>query len=353
MPSRTTGTIAATGADYAVSISTDKPDTSLFIGLSGTFAGMSIKVEGQDVDGNWYPVAVVNAGTRIISPGGTAITLTDDVEVAYYADLGAFTAIRVYATARTSGTLNVRLVSDNWGGGDVIVSQYTTATANALGVPAVLTGASATALVVGPNGTTNPSFKVVTNTASAATGLAVTAAAAAGGLAVAVLSSGDNEALTIDAKGSGTITLNGTGTGNVVLGRAATGVSLAVTGALTSSGPTGGGIGYAMGAGGAVTQETDRSTGVEINKLTGAITTDDTSLAAGAQATFTVTNSTVAVGDTVILSCRSGQTAATSVAFVSAVAAGSFDITLANLSGDTADTGAMIINFAVIKAVGA
>lgn len=132
----------------------------------------------------------------------------------------------------------------------------------------------------------------------------------------------------------------------------ATGTSLAVSGLLTSSSATAG-IGYATGAGGTVTQITNRSTGVTLNKLAGAITTDATSLAAGAEATFTVTNSTVAIGDVIVLSARSGQTAGTSVPIVTAVAAGSFDITLTNLHASTADTGAMVINFAVIKSVSA
>ena len=121
---------------------------------------------------------------------------------------------------------------------------------------------------------------------------------------------------------------------------------------IKSSSPSAG-VGYATGAGGAVTQITNRSTGVTLSKLTGAITTDATSLAAGAEATFTVTNTTVAVGDVVVVSARSGQTAATSIPVVTAVAAGSFDITLTNLNASTADTGAMIINFAVIKSVSA
>lgn len=112
------------------------------------------------------------------------------------------------------------------------------------------------------------------------------------------------------------------------------------------------GIGYGTGAGGAVTQATNRSTGVTVNKSSGAITTDTTSLAAGAEATFTVTNSAVAIGDVVALSSRSGA-AATTVAYVSAVAAGSFDITISNLHASTAETGAIIINFAVVKAVSA
>lgn len=133
---------------------------------------------------------------------------------------------------------------------------------------------------------------------------------------------------------------------------AATGTSLAATGAITSSSASAG-VGYATGAGSTVTQITSRTTGVTVNAISGAITTDSTSLAAGAEAAFTVTNSSVAVGDVIVLSSRSGETAGTSVPIVSTVAAGSFEITLTNLHATTADTGAMIINFAVIKAVSA
>lgn len=125
------------------------------------------------------------------------------------------------------------------------------------------------------------------------------------------------------------------------------------SGGLTSTSATAG-IGYATGAGGAVSQATDRTTGVTLNKVTGAITTQATSLAAGAEVTFTVTNSTVAVGDTVIASVRSGPTSGVNTfVTVTTVAAGSFNLTLNNPHASTADTGAAIINFAVIKAVGA
>jgi hypothetical protein len=106
-----------------------------------------------------------------------------------------------------------------------------------------------------------------------------------------------------------------------------------------------------QGVGGVVTQATNRSTGVTLNTISGALTTNNASLAAAASATFTVTNSTVAVTDTVVLSIRSGQTNKETRALVSAVAAGSFDITVQNNNGSTAETGAIIINFIVIKAV--
>lgn len=133
---------------------------------------------------------------------------------------------------------------------------------------------------------------------------------------------------------------------------------VALSGAATSSSSiksssASAGIGYATGSGCAVVQITSRATGVTCTGVSGAITTDTTSLAAGAEAEFTVTDTSVAVGDAVIVSLRSGATASTSIALVSAVAAGSFKITLTNLNASTADTGAAIINFAVIKAVSA
>lgn len=115
------------------------------------------------------------------------------------------------------------------------------------------------------------------------------------------------------------------------------------------------GIGYGTGAGGAVTQATNRTTGVAINTVTGAITTNNASLGAETAAEFTVTNTSVAVTDTVVLSIRSGTDGGNTDVFVSTVAAGSFKIKVANnnAAAGTAETGAILINFAVIKAVSA
>ena len=127
---------------------------------------------------------------------------------------------------------------------------------------------------------------------------------------------------------------------------AATGTSLAVTGAVTSSGTAG--VGYATGAGGAVTQLTSRTTGVTLNKTTGAITMFS---AAGTTtaATFTVTNSTVAATDVIILNQKSGTDLYDLM--VTAVAAGSFNLTFRTTGGTTTET--PVFNFAVIKAVAA
>lgn len=121
--------------------------------------------------------------------------------------------------------------------------------------------------------------------------------------------------------------------------------------AIKSSSPTAG-IGYATGAGGAVTQATDRSTGVTLNTVSGAITMNAASLAAGAEASFTVTNSAVAATDVVVVCLKTVGTG-TPMVFVDTVAAGSFRITITNLHAATADTTADVINFVVIKGVAA
>lgn len=125
---------------------------------------------------------------------------------------------------------------------------------------------------------------------------------------------------------------------------AATGTSLTASGVIASTGTAG--VGYATGAGGAVTQITSRTTGVTLNKTAGAITLFS---AAGTTtaATFTVTNSTVVATDVIILNQKSGTDLYDLM--VTAVAAGSFNITFRTTGGTTTET--PVFNFAVIKAV--
>lgn len=126
------------------------------------------------------------------------------------------------------------------------------------------------------------------------------------------------------------------------------------TGALRSTSPSSG-IGYGTGAGCAVTQATNRTTGVTCTGLSGAITTNNASLAAEAAASFTVTNTSVAIGDVVLVSQRSGAVGVMTQVEVIAVAAGSFNLAVmnGNVAAGTAETGAIVINFVVIKAVSA
>ena len=145
-----------------------------------------------------------------------------------------------------------------------------------------------------------------------------------------------------------------TGTGSLVFATSptlvtpdigvATGTSLTATGTIVSTGTAG--VGYGAGAGGTVTQGTSRTTGVTINKTSGAITLFSAAGSATA-ATFTVTNSTVAATDVIILNQKSGTDLYDLK--VTAVAAGSFNITFNTTGGTTTEQ--PVFNFAVIKAV--
>ena len=123
----------------------------------------------------------------------------------------------------------------------------------------------------------------------------------------------------------------------------------------TTKGGVAAGIGYAVGDGGAVTQATNRTTGVTLSTLTGAITTSNASLAAEATADFVVTNTKVAIGDVVVVSMRSGSNGGGTIVSVAVVAAGSFTIRVhnGNVAAGTAETGAIIINFVVLKGANA
>lgn len=114
------------------------------------------------------------------------------------------------------------------------------------------------------------------------------------------------------------------------------------------------GLGFTTGAGGAVTQATSITTGVTLSKMCGTITTVSSTLAAGADATFTVTNTDVAATDTVVACIKSygGTADGIPVVNVTAVAAGSFDLNIRNTGAVTLDA-VILINFAVIKGVAA
>ena len=103
-------------------------------------------------------------------------------------------------------------------------------------------------------------------------------------------------------------------------------------------------LGFVAGAGGAVTQATSRTTGVTLNNSTGQITMFSAAGSATA-ATFTVTNSQVAITDTIILNQKSGTNLY--VLLITAVVAGSFNITFYTTGGTATD--APVINFSVIK----
>lgn len=110
-----------------------------------------------------------------------------------------------------------------------------------------------------------------------------------------------------------------------------------------------GGIGYATGAGGTVTQATSKSTGVTLNNVCGNITMDNAALAANTAVSFTLTNSAIATGDLVLCNHISGGTFG-AYHITGRSASGSATISVRNLTAGSLSE-AVVVKFAVLKGV--
>ena len=154
------------------------------------------------------------------------------------------------------------------------------------------------------------------------------------------------------ANGDLEVVVNGTTVKSFTTTGETTTGTIAATGAITSSSATAA-SGYTTGAGDAVTQQTNKQTGVTISKPCGKITMNNEALAGAAETTFIVTNTLVAATDVVAVSISaSGATAGAYTVTADEVAAGTFNITLGNHTAGSLSE-AVIVNFVVIKAVAA
>lgn len=110
-------------------------------------------------------------------------------------------------------------------------------------------------------------------------------------------------------------------------------------------------LGYTATAQGTVTQATDKSTAVTLNKSAGRITLNAAALGATTSVSFTLNNSFISTNDVLIVTLSGGiATAATYNCWVNTMSAGSASITLRNVSAGSLSE-AVIINFALIHCV--
>ena len=110
-------------------------------------------------------------------------------------------------------------------------------------------------------------------------------------------------------------------------------------------------LGYTANAQGTVTQATDKSTAVTLNKSAGRITLNNAALGATTNVSFTLNNSFISANDVLIVTLSGGiATAGTYNCWVNSMSAGSASITLRNLSAGSLSE-AVIINFALIHCV--
>ena len=110
-------------------------------------------------------------------------------------------------------------------------------------------------------------------------------------------------------------------------------------------------LGYTATAQGTVTQATDKSTAVTLNKSAGRITLNAAALGATTNVSFTLNNSLISSNDVLIVTLSGGiATAATYNCWVNSMSAGSASITLRNISAGSLSE-AVVINFALIHCV--
>jgi hypothetical protein len=219
------GNLTTAAQSVALQVTTGRK--AVRVTITGTYTGLTGKVQGSNDGTNYVDLTGLREDTAGLVSGTFSVSAAN---VAVGVASVGWRYVQFLVSAISSGTAAVRVEDSAGSVADMLPVQPLALTY----IQSAVTAATANALAVGPNGTTNPTFTVDTSAGSCATGLKVTGAAAAGGVAVAAVSSGTNESVTLDAKGSGTLTLQGTATGAITL-TTATGVSAALTVTSTSA----------------------------------------------------------------------------------------------------------------------
>jgi len=109
-----------------------------------------------------------------------------------------------------------------------------------------------------------------------------------------------------------------------------------------------GGLGYGTGAGGTVTQSTNKTTSVTLNRPTGQIIMNNAALAANTSVIFSLVNSLISANDLVLVCCGPGPSGTNYRIEVAGALAGVAQIRVSNITTISLSD-SVVINFAIIK----
>jgi len=314
----TTGTIT-------LPLNTGVPDgTTVLITTTQEITSLTIALNGASAI--YGGVSFLGAGTataiRFYQPTNSWYQINADA--VYGANVQAFLAVPSSANLRAAMT-------DETGTGLLVFNTSPTLVTPILGVPTSGTLTNCTGLPI----------------ATGVSGLAANVATF-----LATPSSANLAAALTDETGTGANVFANTPTLVTPAIGAATGTSLALTSFLATQGSIinnggSGKVGYAAGAGGAVTQATSKSTGVSLSKQSGQITMNAAALAASTTVSFTLTNTIIEANDVLILNHVSAGTAG-AYTLNAQVSAGSASINVRNVTlGSLSE--AIVIQFIVIN----
>lgn len=342
MPTNLTGTTIASTFDQLLHVD-DGPTATEKTVYSGTgvATALSVGTESASVDnikldGNTISTTNTN-GDLTLAPNGT----------------GSVAIAKAAITGGAISGITDLAIADGGTGASTAVD----ARAN-LGLASMATQAASAVSITGGSITGVTFTGTFTGITSIESTTFATSAAAAGANLTGNTLAADGTDTNIDIN----ITPKGTGEVNItkvdIDGGAIDGTTVGATTAASVKGTTveaTTSLGYPTGTGGTVTQLTSRTTGVTLNKITGAITLVAGSIGGHDADEFTLTNSTIGVNDVVMLVIKSGVDAATRKYYqvhTVTVAAGSCVISVGNIDNATipaAGTESPVIQFVVLK----
>lgn len=211
-----------------------------FRGKSTANTTSVLKVQGltAGTTADWLNIGYIDmAALQRVASGNVSLADSTDFDI-QVPDTAGLDAVRAYLVSNVSGSFSVTPVGLFV---DEVPRTFQPVTLAA--ATTNVSAASATALTVGPNGTTSPSFVVDSSASSAVDGWKITGNATGTNAKFVVISSATNEGGSIDAKGSSVLALADTSTGGVGLNRGSrqalmVGMTVTALGTVQSSTPT-------------------------------------------------------------------------------------------------------------------